>query len=121
MQNCPHCSSNCIQKKNFYIIKHSQSKIRRYLCLDSKRSFSSKTLSPTYKQTKPFLNPLIFKLLVSGNTQRRIAKLNYLKTSEKIFKKILRLSQQMHIPCIRNSFKSTFQNQNIFQLSQGIC
>ena len=92
MQNCPHCFSNSIQKKNFYTIKHSQSKIRRYLCTSCERSFSSKTLSPTYKQTKPFLNPVIFKLLMSGNTQRRIAKLIHCSKNT-VARKLLWLSQ----------------------------
>ncbi len=92
MQSCPHCSSNSIQKKNFYTIKHSQSKIRRYLCTSCNRSFSSKTKSPTYKQIKPFLNPVIFNLLMSGNTQRRIAKLIHCSKNT-VARKLIWLSQ----------------------------
>lgn len=55
------------------MIKHSRSKIRRHICLDCNKSFSSRTKSPTYNQKKPFLNAIISKLLVSGNTQNRVA------------------------------------------------
>lgn len=92
MQKCPHCASKSIRKKNFYIIKHSQSKIRRYLCQDCRRTFSSKTFSPIYRQTKPFLNMAIFKLLVSGNTQRRTAKLIHCSKNT-VAQKLLWLSQ----------------------------
>lgn len=75
MRTCPHCKSLEIKKKNFYFIKHSRSKVRRYLCLSCHKSFSTRTLSSTYHQKKPFLNSLVFKLLASGNTQRRTAQL----------------------------------------------
>ncbi len=92
MKYCPHCSSKKIQKSNFYTIKHSRSKIRRYLCTNCKRSFSSRTRSSTYNQKKPFLNSVIAKLLVSGNTQNRIAFL--LKCSKNtVAKKLKWLSQ----------------------------
>lgn len=75
MQNCPHCQSQKVRKKNFYFIKHSRSRVRRYFCQNCKRTFSSRTFSATYKQKKPFLNLLIFEKLSSGNTQRRTARL----------------------------------------------
>jgi transposase-like protein len=73
MQFCPHCQSKEVIKKNFYLIKHSRSRIRRFLCLACHKSFSSRTLSPTYRQSKPFLNSPIANLLASGNTERRTA------------------------------------------------
>lgn len=75
MQVCPYCQSNKIIKKNFYVIKHSRSRVRRFLCTKCKKSFSNRIFSPTYRQKKPYLNKVIFSLLVSGNTQRRIARL----------------------------------------------
>lgn len=75
MQSCPHCLSTKIIKKNFYSIKHSRSRVRRFLCTGCKKTFSSRTFSATYMQKKPFLNNLVLNLLVSGNTQRRIARL----------------------------------------------
>ncbi len=92
MQNCPYCSSTVIQKKNFYVVKHSGSKIRRYLCKSCRRSFSSKTFSPTYRQIKPFLNQLVFNLLMSGNTQRRTAKLIHCSKNT-VARKLVWLSQ----------------------------
>ncbi len=103
MQSCPHCSSISFHKKNFYTIKHSQSKIRRYLCISCKRSFSSKTNSPTYKQTKPFLNQSILKLLMSGNTQRRIAKILHCSKNT-VARKLLWLSQ----------YPETISSKNLF-------
>ena len=92
MQTCPYCGSTNFKKKNFYFVQHSRSKIRRYHCSACKKYFSSKTLSPTYYQKKPYLNSLIFNLLVSGNTQRRAAKL--LKCSKNtVSQKLIWLSQ----------------------------
>ena len=72
---CPHCQSHQTIKKSFYFVRHSRVFIRRYFCKDCLKSFSGKTLCPTYRQKKPYLNPQIFKLLVSGNTQRGVARL----------------------------------------------
>lgn len=94
MQFCPHCQSAKVIKKNFYFIKHSRSHIRRYLCLACKKSFSSRTLSPTYRQVKPYLNQPISELLASGNTERRTAKLlNCSKNT--VSKKLLWLSRNL--------------------------
>ena len=75
MQSCPHCHSKSIIKKNFYYVKHARSQFRRYYCKSCNKTFSSRTISPTYRQLKPFLNMPIFSFIVSGNTQSRIAKL----------------------------------------------
>jgi transposase-like protein len=75
MHKCPHCHSNNIKKRNFYFVKVSRSKLRRYHCHSCNKTFSSKTLSPLYHQKKPFLNFDIYKMLMSGNTQRRTARL----------------------------------------------
>ena len=91
MQNCPHCHSAQIKKKNFYFVQHSNSKIRRYKCLQCDKYFSSKTNCPTFYQKKPFLNKLIFDLLMSGNTQRRTARLLYCSKNT-VAKKLLWLA-----------------------------
>ena len=72
---CPHCLSLTIHKKGKYFVKHRRSFIRRYQCKDCMKTFSKKTNSSLYCQKKPFLNSPIFNLLMSGNTQRRTAKL----------------------------------------------
>ena len=72
---CKYCESHSIIKKGQYFVKHSRSWIRRYQCNLCKKTFSKKTHSPLYCQKKPFLNSPIFSLLMSGNTQRRTAKL----------------------------------------------
>jgi len=95
MKFCPHCHSTSFIKKNFYFIKHSRSYIRRFLCQTCKKSFSSRTFSPTYRQSKPFLNLPISKLLASGNTERRTAKLlNCSKNT--VAKKLLWLSNNLN-------------------------
>lgn len=73
--NCAHCKSNDVIRKSFYFVKHSRSYIRRYLCKSCRKTFSSKTMTSTYRHKKPFLNIKIFNLLSNGNTQRGIARL----------------------------------------------
>ncbi len=95
MQICPHCQSSKIIRKNFYFIKHSRSRVRRYFCQSCFKSFSSRTLSSTYYQKKPFLNQLIFEKLSSGNTQRRTARL--LRCSKNtIARKLIWLAQYLN-------------------------
>ena len=95
MQTCPHCQSFKVKKKNFYFIKHSRSWVRRYSCQNCKKTFSSRTISPTYNQKKPFLNNLIFEKLASGNTQRRTARL--LRCSKNtVARKLIWLAQFMN-------------------------
>ena len=72
---CPRCQSSKIYKKGKYYVQHSRSWIRRYHCAGCLKTFSKKTNSSLYYQKKPFLNHLVFNLLMSGNTQRRAARL----------------------------------------------
>ena len=72
---CPYCHNQKVIKKSFFFIKHSRSHVRRYFCKNCAKSFSKRTSASTYRQKKPFLNAQIFHLLMSGNTQRRSAKL----------------------------------------------
>jgi transposase-like protein/IS1 family transposase len=102
MKTCPYCQSQQIIKKGFYFIKHSRSHIRRLQCLTCKKTFSSRTFSSNYHQKKPFLNSIIFNLLVSGNTQRRVARLlNCSKNT--VERKLLWLSQN---PILSSDFKN---------------
>lgn len=101
MKNCPHCQSQSIRKSNFYFIKHSRSKIRRYKCKACHKSFSTRTFSNTYRQQKPYLNQIIYKLLVSGNTQRRTAKLLHCSKNT-IAVKLLWLSNHLNEPQFSN-------------------
>lgn len=89
---CPHCKSYHLSTKGRYFVKHSRSFIRRYRCQKCLKTFSKKTHSALYFQKKPFLNTPIFTLLMSGNTQRRTARiLNCSKTT--VERKLLWLSQ----------------------------
>jgi transposase-like protein len=50
-------------------------RVQRFLCKTCRKSFSTESLSPLKYQKKRHLNDLVFSLLASGNSQRRIAKL----------------------------------------------
>ena len=98
MSQCPHCQSHQLIKKGHYFIKHSRSWIRRLKCSDCLKTFSSRTFSKTYNQKKPFLNSPVFQLLMSGNTQRRAARL--LKCSRlTIERKLAWLNQHKNLRC----------------------
>lgn len=63
-----------------YYRSSDRKRIQRYKCALCKRHFSTSTLTTCYRQKKRQLNSKIFKLLVSGVSQRRTAKL--LKTKQ---------------------------------------
>jgi len=94
-RSCPHCNSITFSKKGSYFVKHSSSWIRRYLCLDCGKTFSSKTFSPTYRQLKPFLNLQIFHLITDGSSQRAASRfLNCSKNT--VARKLLWLFKYKH-------------------------
>lgn len=74
-KTCPHCLSTHIQKKSYYFVKHSRSKLRRYFCVACNKSFSNQTSSPTYKQHKPQLNLKLFHLLTDGVSARAASRI----------------------------------------------
>ena len=62
-------------RKGFYFRSSDGRSIPRFSCLVCKRSFSSASFSNCFGQKKRRLNDQIFKLLVSGVSQRRAAKI----------------------------------------------
>ena len=74
---CPqfYCQSRKIIKRGYFVRASDSKRIPRFSCKDCKKCFSSATNTPTFRQHKRRLNSLIFKLLSSGNSQRRMAKL----------------------------------------------
>ena len=62
-----------IRKSGFFYRKSDSRKIQRFTCLNCGKSFSRATFSPCYKQKKRRFNEIIFKLLASGVSMRRIA------------------------------------------------
>ena len=61
-----------IRRGTFYR-KRDRRFITRYLCRNCGKCFSSSTHSPDYRQKKPELNDVIFKLCSSGVSQNRLA------------------------------------------------
>lgn len=95
---CPKCISAMIIKKGTFKTKHNHQPVRRYLCKDCGKYFSSSTDKKTFKQHKPELNSSIFKLLCSGVTLRRTAKILGINknTVAKKLKFLSGLAQEKH-------------------------
>jgi transposase-like protein len=101
---CPYCEikensdENCpkvIGYGHFYRKSDSQS-VQRFRCLGCKRSFSGATRHPCYRQNKRQFNEILRRLLSSGVSQRRLAKiLNLSRTT--VVRKFLFLAAQAEI------------------------
>jgi transposase-like protein len=61
-------------KNGYYKTKHNHQPVPRYKCKACKTNFSSHTFRDTYKQKRPELNKLIFKMYSSNTSQNRLAK-----------------------------------------------
>lgn len=96
---CPHCCKKNFKKKGYYYRQISKTYIPRYQCLECKKQFSTRTLSPTFRQKRPDLNLQIFNFINSGVSLRRTAaKLGC--HYETVYRKFLWLSfkaQQVHL------------------------
>lgn len=101
--HCPYClsknhsseSRNAIIATGSYRRKSDQSKQRRFFCKVCLKGFSTATGHPCFRQKKRQLNPHVFQSLVSGISQRRLAKL--LSTNRKtIARKLIFLGLQAH-------------------------
>lgn len=64
-----------IIKRGYFFRLHDKALIQRYFCKTCNINFSDVSTHPCKYQKKPFLNHPIFLQLVSGTSQRRIAKL----------------------------------------------
>jgi hypothetical protein len=64
-----------IIKRGHFIRLHDKALIQRYRCMTCKTNFSEVSNHPCKYQKKPYLNHSIFEQLVSGTSQRRLAKL----------------------------------------------
>ncbi len=79
----PHCPSGCSQRQNVRMVvrfghfyrSSDRRKIQRFKCTHCGRHFSQASFSKSFGQNKRHLNHKIFLLLVSGVSQRRIARL----------------------------------------------
>lgn len=68
-------SHHRIIKRGHFLRLYDKALIQRYRCLTCKANFSEVSNHPCKYQKKPFLNHPIFEQLVSGTSQRRLAKL----------------------------------------------
>lgn len=69
----PDCTSKKVHLCGSYVRKSDAQEIQRYRCAQCKRSFSSATFHPCYRQKKRHKNNEILKLLSASVSQRRIA------------------------------------------------
>ena len=69
---CSECRTGLVRFGSF-VRKYDNKKIQRFRCPRCRKSSSSSTESPLFRQRKPFLNLSIFKLLTGGYSQRRTA------------------------------------------------
>ena len=99
---CPHqdCEPNDASPGLRLIVRHGRFRraedakwIPRYRCMRCRRSFSSATFSACYRQKRRRFNPVVFKLLASGVSQRRIA-LGFGANYKTVVRKLLFLSSQ---------------------------
>ena len=93
---CPYCrmSLSCSVKRGFFRRKSTNTaRIQRYFCKIKKKGYSQRTLTPTYREKKAYLNQALFGLLCSGVSQRRCALI--LSIHQKtVARKLVRLNSQ---------------------------
>jgi transposase-like protein len=73
--SCPHCCKSHFKKRGTYYRQTSKTYVPRYYCFVCKKTFSTRTTSFTFRQKRPDLNSKIFKLISSGVTFNRTAKI----------------------------------------------
>ncbi|WP_415064013.1 transposase [Bdellovibrio sp.] len=73
-RKCPHCGSNHFVKRGYFYKQHTKTYIPRYNCKSCNKTFSTRTLSPTFRQKRTDLNPQVFQYLTSGASIRATAK-----------------------------------------------
>src|ERR1700760_3625071 len=93
-QSCQ-CPSGCrtkIRRIGHYQRKSDGVVVQRYQCRTCARSFSDATFDPCFRQHKRELNALIFGLICSSVSQRRIAFLNQ-TTRDTVARKIRHMAK----------------------------
>ncbi len=72
---CPHCKSKYLVKRGFYTRYWGKPrKIQRFFCRRCFRSFATQSTAVDRKEYKSFVNGEVFRLLMSGMSQRRCAR-----------------------------------------------
>jgi len=73
---CPRCKSENFKKNGSYTSKsHRQKLVQRYYCRGCESTFSDQTGTLTCGERKPYATQLVMRLLMSGVSQRRCAKI----------------------------------------------
>ena len=101
---CPHCSLESslsdprtrIVKTGFFRRKSDSRWVQRFRCLICKKYFSRATSHPCYRQNKRQVNTRLFRLLCSGVSLRRSAKLLHLSRTT-VARKLIFLGSQAKI------------------------
>jgi transposase-like protein len=93
LYSCPHCCKKNFKKRGSFYRRISKTYIPRYHCFDCKKSFSTRTLSSTFRQKRPDLNLNIYLSLTSGITLNRIA-VNLNCDYKTVYRKFLWLSEK---------------------------
>jgi len=99
--NCKHHKGSTDKfyiKKGKFKTKYNHQWVNRYKCKSCGRNFSSHSFKDTFRQHKPYVNIEIFKLINSGVTLRRIAKILNIakKTVERKFNFLAQKSLILH-------------------------
>jgi transposase-like protein len=93
---CPKCGQEGRPGTNFklkgkFYRRSDSTLVQRYCCLDCRKGFSAATFQPCYRQKKRHKNLLLRRLLCSGVSQRRCAKILFLNRKT-VVKKFLFLA-----------------------------
>lgn len=72
-KSCPKCKSSDFKRDGKYYRKSDGKSLQRYRCRSCFKRFSNAINSPCYGQNKRRVNLMVYKLLASGNSMRRIA------------------------------------------------
>ncbi|MBX2987215.1 MAG: IS1 family transposase [Bdellovibrionaceae bacterium] len=70
---CPSGCRNHVVRRGLYTRSSDKKTIQRFLCRSCKKSFSSATFEPCFRQKRRDINPHLFRLLTGGFSQRRSA------------------------------------------------
>ncbi len=102
---CPKCQSPKFSLCGWFTRKSDSKKIRRFRCNSCKKTFSTATFDPCYRQRKRKKNHMVKNLLCSGVSQRRAAMILNLnrKTIERKLKFLARMARLEQKEFLENS------------------
>ncbi|MFS4460206.1 hypothetical protein [Bdellovibrio sp. HCB2-146] len=74
-KKCPYCGYKDFSKRGYFYKKSTKTYIPRFHCNHCNKNFSTRTLSPAFKQKKSFLNRTLCKLFAGGVSLREAARI----------------------------------------------